>query len=115
MQGRDPRGQPPVRRVARRRRGARRRVRDPGRGAAGADRAGVSTYYDLEQFLRPQGVVGPAVAALVPPLLASMTGAVDEVQDATAAGDLDRVTRAAHRCRNDAMVLGAHQLLRALP
>ena len=74
----------------------------------------MTSYYDLEQILRLQGVMGSDVAAIVTPLLASMTEAVDEVQDATAAGDLDRVTRAAHRCRNDAMVLGAHQLLRAL-
>jgi HPt (histidine-containing phosphotransfer) domain-containing protein len=74
----------------------------------------MSSYYDLEQILRLQGVMGSDVEAIVTPLLASMTEAVDEVQTATAAGDLDRVTRAAHRCRNDAMVLGAHQLLRAL-
>ena len=74
----------------------------------------MSSYYDLEQVIRLEGVMGPDVPSIVAPMLASMTEATDEIESAMAAGDLDRVTRAAHRCRNDAMVLGAHQLLRAL-
>jgi HPt (histidine-containing phosphotransfer) domain-containing protein len=74
----------------------------------------VSSYYDLEQVLRLQGVMGPDLTSIVRPVLTSMTEAIDEIEAAMAAGDLDRVIRAAHRCRNDAMVLGARPLLRAL-
>ena len=74
----------------------------------------MSSYYDLEQVLRLQGVMGSDVAAIVAPMLASMAEAIDELQDAVSAGDLDRATRAAHRCRNDALVLGARPLLKAL-
>lgn len=74
----------------------------------------MSSYYDLEQVRRLQGVMGSDAAAIVTSMLAGMTDAISEVEDAIGVGDLDRVTRAAHRCRNDAMVLGARQLLRAL-
>jgi HPt (histidine-containing phosphotransfer) domain-containing protein len=74
----------------------------------------MSDYIDLEQVIRLEGVLGPDVATIVAPMLTGMIEAIGEVEAAMATGDLDRVTRAAHRCRNDAMVLGAHQLLRAL-
>ena len=74
----------------------------------------MSSYYDLEQVLRLQGVMGKDVAAIVAPLLTTMTEAIEELEAAVAAGDLDRATRAAHRCRNDALALGARPLLKAL-
>jgi HPt (histidine-containing phosphotransfer) domain-containing protein len=74
----------------------------------------MTSYYDLEQVIRLQDVMGKDVSAIVAPMVADMTEAIEEIEEAMAGGDLDRVTRAAHRCRNDAMVLGAHQLLRAL-
>jgi HPt (histidine-containing phosphotransfer) domain-containing protein len=74
----------------------------------------MSSYIDLEQIIRLQGVMGSDVGAIVTSVLKSMTDAIDEVESGMAAADLDRVTRAAHRCRNDALALGAHQLLRAL-
>jgi HPt (histidine-containing phosphotransfer) domain-containing protein len=74
----------------------------------------VSSYYDLEQILRLQGVMGSSAEAIVKTTLTGMTEAIEEIESAAAAGDLDRVTRAAHRCRNDALVLGARPLLKAL-
>lgn len=74
----------------------------------------MSAYYDLEQILRLEGVMGPDLGAIVPPILASLAEAVEDIEAATAAGDLDGVTRAAHRGRNDALVLGARPLLKAL-
>jgi HPt (histidine-containing phosphotransfer) domain-containing protein len=74
----------------------------------------VSSYFDLEQILRLQGVMGSDAAAIVTSTLENMTEAIEEIEAASAAGDLDRVIRAAHRCRNDALVLGARPLLKAL-
>jgi HPt (histidine-containing phosphotransfer) domain-containing protein len=74
----------------------------------------MTSYIDLEQVIRLQGVMGPDVASIVAPMLAGMIEAIDEIEAAMSAGDLDRVTRAAHRCRNDALVLGARPLLKTL-
>jgi hypothetical protein len=74
----------------------------------------MSSYYDLEQILRLQGVMGSDPAAIVASLLRSMTEAMGALEDAVAAGHLDRATQAAHRGRNDALVLGARPLLKAL-
>jgi HPt (histidine-containing phosphotransfer) domain-containing protein len=74
----------------------------------------MSSYIDLEQILRLQGVMGSDVGTIVASVLTSMTDAIEEVENGMAADDLDRVTRAAHRCRNDALALGARPLLKAL-
>ncbi len=74
----------------------------------------MSSYIDLEQILRLQGVMGSDAGTIVTSLLTSMIDAVEEVENAMAADDLDRVARAAHRCRNDALALGARPLLKAL-
>jgi HPt (histidine-containing phosphotransfer) domain-containing protein len=74
----------------------------------------MSSYIDLEQILRLQGVMGSDAAGIVTPMLTSMTESIGEIEDAIAADDLDRMTRAAHRCRNDALALGARPLLKAL-
>ena len=54
------------------------------------------------------------LGTIVASVLTSMTDAIEEVENGMAADDLDRVTRAAHRCRNDALALGARPLLKAL-
>lgn len=74
----------------------------------------MSAYHDLEQIRRLEDVMGSDAANLVASLLADMAEAIEEVEAGMAAGDLDRVIRAAHGCRNDAMALGARPLLEAL-
>jgi HPt (histidine-containing phosphotransfer) domain-containing protein len=74
----------------------------------------MSAYCDLDQVRRLQDVMGADVASIVASMVAAMTEAIEEVEAGMAAGELDRVTRAAHRCRNDAMMLGARPLLKAL-
>jgi HPt (histidine-containing phosphotransfer) domain-containing protein len=74
----------------------------------------MSSYIDLEQVIRLQGVMGSDLGAIVTSVLTSMTDAIEEVENGMATGDLDRVTRGAHRCRNDALALGARPLLKAL-
>lgn len=74
----------------------------------------MSSYYDLEQILRLQGVMGSDTVTIVASMLTSMTQAINEIETAVQESDLDRVIRAAHRCRNDALALGARPLLKGL-
>jgi HPt (histidine-containing phosphotransfer) domain-containing protein len=69
---------------------------------------------DLARITELQQVMGADAATIVASMVASMTSAIEEVETALAAGHLDRVTQAAHRCRNDALMLGAKQLQEAL-
>ena len=69
---------------------------------------------DLARIAELQHVMGADAATIISSMLASMTSAIGEVESALAAGDLDGVTQAAHRCRNDALMLGAKPLLEAL-
>jgi hypothetical protein len=71
-------------------------------------------YIDLKRISELQGVMGTDTEAIAASMLASMTTAVEAVQNALATGDLDRATGAAHACRNDALMLGAGQLLEVL-
>ncbi len=74
----------------------------------------VSDYIDLGRIGELEGVLGTDAVAIVSSMLDNMTAAIDDVEHAMAAGDLDRATGAAHRCRNDALMLGAQRLLTAL-
>lgn len=71
-------------------------------------------YVDLARIVELEGVVGTDAPAIVSSILDTMIIAIDEVEDALARKDLDRAGRAAHRCRNDALMIGARQLLNAL-
>jgi two-component system, sensor histidine kinase and response regulator len=74
----------------------------------------MSDELDLARIADLQQVMGTDARTIVASMLAGMTSAIDEVQTALADGDLDRVTQAAHRCRNDALMLGAKPLQEAL-
>lgn len=74
----------------------------------------MGTYLDLERIAELQKVMGSDAATIVASLLRNMTAAIDEVEAAFAAGDIERATQAAHLCRNDALMLGAKPLLDAL-
>ena len=74
----------------------------------------MSDYIDLGRVGELEEVMGADAVAIVSSMLENMTVAIDELELAMAAGDLDRATQAAHRCRNDALMLGARQLLSAL-
>ena len=66
----------------------------------------MSAEFDMGRITELQEVMGTDARTIVASMLASMTSAIDEVETALAAGHLDRVTQAAHRCRNDALMLG---------
>ena len=74
----------------------------------------VTDYIDLQRIGELEDLMGADATAIVSSMLGNMTAAIDEVELAMGAGDLDRATSAAHRCRNDALMLGARQLLAAL-
>lgn len=74
----------------------------------------MSSYTDLEQIRRLQEVMGSDARDIVASMLGSLTRAIEQVEAAIKAGELDGATRAAHAARNDAMTLGARQLLEAL-
>jgi hypothetical protein len=74
----------------------------------------MTTYFDLGRIAELQDVMGSEPAKIVASMLRNMTAAIDEVEAAFAAGDLDRATQAAHLCRNDALMLSAKPLLDAL-
>jgi hypothetical protein len=74
----------------------------------------MTTYFDLERIAELQDVLGAEAGTIVASMLRNMTAAIDEVEAAFGAGDLDRATQAAHLCRNDALMLGAKPLLDAL-
>jgi HPt (histidine-containing phosphotransfer) domain-containing protein len=74
----------------------------------------VSDYFDLSRINELKDLMGSEVGPIVASMLVSMTGAIEEVETALAAGELDRATRAAHAARNDALMLGAGPLQRAL-
>jgi HPt (histidine-containing phosphotransfer) domain-containing protein len=84
------------------------------RDAARADRPEVSEYFDLSRIAELQDVLGADAGAILASMLASMTAAIERVETAIAAGELERATQDAHRARNDALMLGAEQLQQAL-
>ena len=74
----------------------------------------MSAYFDLSRIIELQGVMGSEPAAMVATMLRSMTSAIEQLESATAAGELDRAARAAHAARNDALMVGASRLQEAL-
>jgi HPt (histidine-containing phosphotransfer) domain-containing protein len=74
----------------------------------------MSTYYDPKRVRDLEQAMGSEAGALAASTLAGMSQAIEQLEEAVLAGDLDRAIRAAHACRNDAMMVGARQLLEAL-
>ena len=69
---------------------------------------------ELGRLAQIQEVMGTAVPELVGGMLETMRAAIEQVELAMSAGRLDHAAKAAHACRNDALMVGARQLLVAL-
>lgn len=69
---------------------------------------------DLSRIAELQGVMDGGIDRIVGSLLQSMESAIEQAKAAVAAGQLDDAARAAHLCRNDALMVDAKQLLAAL-
>jgi HPt (histidine-containing phosphotransfer) domain-containing protein len=74
----------------------------------------LSDYFDLTRINELQELMGSESGPIVASMLVSLTGAIEEIEAAVAAGKLDQATQAAHAARNDALMLGAGQLQQAL-
>jgi HPt (histidine-containing phosphotransfer) domain-containing protein len=66
---------------------------------------------DLERLGQIRQVMGIELSELVGNMLDSMRVAIEQAELAVADGELDQAAKAAHSCRNDALLLGARQLL----
>jgi hypothetical protein len=69
---------------------------------------------ELERLAQIQEVMGTGLQEIVSGMVETMTTAIVQVEEAMQAGALDRAAKAAHACRNDALMVGAKQLLAAL-
>jgi HPt (histidine-containing phosphotransfer) domain-containing protein len=69
---------------------------------------------ELERLAQIQEVMGAKLPEIVGGMVATMTTEIDQLEEAMQAGALDRAAKAAHACRNDALMIGARQLLSAL-
>lgn len=74
----------------------------------------MSTYFDPTRIAELQDILGADTKAILSSMLTSMTDAIEQLEAAVAAGELDHAIRAAHRARNDALMLSAAQLQAAL-
>jgi HPt (histidine-containing phosphotransfer) domain-containing protein len=59
-------------------------------------------------------VIGPDLGRVIESLCESISGAINDADAALVEGELPRAAYAAHRCRNDALMVGALQLQEAL-
>jgi HPt (histidine-containing phosphotransfer) domain-containing protein len=69
---------------------------------------------DLSGLAEIQHLVGAEMPELVAGIARTMCASVDQLEAALRAGDVERAAGAAHSCRNDALIIGATQLLAAL-
>jgi HPt (histidine-containing phosphotransfer) domain-containing protein len=69
---------------------------------------------DLTRLARIREVLGVELSELIGGMLDTMHVAIDQAELAMSTGDLEGAAKAAHACRNDALMLGAKELLAAL-
>jgi HPt (histidine-containing phosphotransfer) domain-containing protein len=69
---------------------------------------------DLARLSQMGKLLGSEPAEIVEGLLADMSNSMAQIEQSLAAGDLPAAVQAAHRCRNDALMVGAKDFLRAL-
>jgi HPt (histidine-containing phosphotransfer) domain-containing protein len=69
---------------------------------------------DLKRLTEVQDLMGAELPEIVGSLTESMRASIERLEESMAAEDLDGAARAAHACRNDALMVGARQILEAL-
>lgn len=74
----------------------------------------MSGYIDASRIAELQDILGADTQAILASMLASMTTAIEQLEAAVATGELHQAIQAAHRARNDALMLSAGQLQAAL-
>jgi HPt (histidine-containing phosphotransfer) domain-containing protein len=74
----------------------------------------VTELVDRERVVELEQLMKEPLAELVAELAQSMDESIERARAALGHGDLDTTARAAHRCRNDALIVGAGPLQQAL-
>jgi HPt (histidine-containing phosphotransfer) domain-containing protein len=69
---------------------------------------------DLERVAKLEDILGSDLSEILVLLVAGMAQQIERAEAALDDGRLADVTQAAHRCRNDALMVGAQPLLAAL-
>jgi HPt (histidine-containing phosphotransfer) domain-containing protein len=69
---------------------------------------------ELQRIAQLQEVMGAQLGEIIEGIVQSISTAIAQLEEALRAGELDRAAKAAHACRNDALMVGAKQLLVAL-
>jgi HPt (histidine-containing phosphotransfer) domain-containing protein len=74
----------------------------------------VSSYIDLTRITQLQEFMGDEAGSMLGTMVSSLTGAIERLEAAVSAGELEAAIQAAHSARNDALMLGADALQAAL-
>jgi HPt (histidine-containing phosphotransfer) domain-containing protein len=74
----------------------------------------VSAYVDPNRITQLAEIMGAEAPSMVASMVSSLAGAVEHLEAAVAAGELEPAIQAAHTARNDALMLGADALQEAL-
>jgi HPt (histidine-containing phosphotransfer) domain-containing protein len=74
----------------------------------------MSVQLDLRRIAELQGLMGTELGEIIASLVQSMSRAIEQLEAALAAGELERAAYAAHQARNDALMVGAAELQRSL-
>lgn len=74
----------------------------------------MNTYFDPARIAQLKEIMGAEAGTMVDSMLASLSGAIERLAAAMAAGELAPAIQAAHAARNDALMLGAAPLQTAL-
>jgi HPt (histidine-containing phosphotransfer) domain-containing protein len=69
---------------------------------------------ELERLAQIQEVMGARLPEILGGIIRTLTAAIEQLEDAIGSGELERAAKAAHAARNDALMIGAKQLLEAL-
>jgi HPt (histidine-containing phosphotransfer) domain-containing protein len=69
---------------------------------------------DLERVAKLEDILGSELSEILASIVAGMEEQIKRAEEAPAEGRLRDVTQAAHRCRNDALMVGAQPMLAAL-
>ena len=74
----------------------------------------MSAYFDPRRIAQLENVMGAEAGAMLASMLDSLTQAIERLEAALGAGELEPAIQAAHAARNDALMLGAGPLQAAL-
>jgi HPt (histidine-containing phosphotransfer) domain-containing protein len=74
----------------------------------------VSDYLDPARIAQLHEIMGSEATSMVASMVASLTAALERLDAAMAAGELEPAFQVAHAARNDALMLGADALQVAL-